>query len=180
MADRSLIQQIEDDAAMYILGALSAEDAARFEQRLASGCALCQAEVRTCENTVAALAASVAPAAPAADIKQRLLDQITQGQPEKVVMEIVRADHAGFVPTPMPGIQIRYLKGKSTFLVRMAPQTHLPAHEHKYNEQCLMLEGSVSGDGQTAYAGDFVFMPAGSLHKPLYSEDGCLFLITYS
>jgi anti-sigma factor RsiW len=180
MPDRSHIQQIEDDAAMYILGALSADDAARFEQRLASGCALCQAEIRACETNVAALAATVAPAAPPADLRQRLLDQIGQLQPEKAAMEIVRADSAGFVQTPMPGIQIRYLKGENTFLVKMAPQTHLPAHEHKFNEQCLMLEGSVSGDGQTAYAGDFVFMPAGSLHKPLYSEAGCLFLITYS
>ena len=64
--------------------------------------------------------------------------------------------------------------------MKMAPKSNIPAHEHKYNEQCLMLEGSVSGDGQTAYAGDFVFMPAGSSHKPLYSEEGCLFLITYS
>ena len=111
MADRLLIQQIEDDAAMYILGALSAEDAASFEQRLASGCALCQAEVRACENTMAALAASVPPAAPPADLKQRLLDQISQTQPA-AVMEIVRADGAGFVQTPMPGVQIRYLKGK--------------------------------------------------------------------
>ena len=179
MADRLLIQQIEDDAAMYILGALSAEDAASFEQRLASGCALCQAEVRACENTMAALAATVAPAAPPADLKQRLLDQISQTQPA-AVMEIVRADGAGFVQTPMLGVQIRYLKGKNTFLVKMAPKSNIPAHEHKYNEQCLMLEGSVSGDGQTAFAGDFLFMPAGSSHKPLYSEEGCLFLITYS
>ncbi|HEX4489037.1 MAG TPA: cupin domain-containing protein [Terriglobales bacterium] len=179
MADRSVIQQVEDDAAMYLLGALSAEDAARFEQRLAAGCALCVAELRSCESTVAALAASVAPVAPPAEIRHRLLDRISQMQPQPV-MEVVRADEAGFIQTPMPGIQIRYLKGKNTFLVKMAPKSHLPAHEHKFNEQCLMLEGSVSGDGQTAYAGDFVFMPAGSLHKPLYSEEGCLFLITYS
>jgi quercetin dioxygenase-like cupin family protein len=179
MADRIVIQQVEDDAAMYLLGALSAEDAARFEQRLAAGCALCQAEVRACENTVSALAASVAPALPPVELRQRLLDQISQMQPLPV-MEIVRADEAGFIKTPMPGVLIRYLKGKNTFLVRMSPKSHLPAHEHKFNEQCLMLEGSVSGDGQTAHAGDFVFMPVGSLHKPLYSEEGCLFLITYS
>ena len=179
MADRSLIQQVEDDAAMYLLGALSAEEAARFEQRLAAGCALCTSEVRSCENTVAALAASLAPVEPPLAVRQRLLDQLSQMQPQPV-MEIVRADNAGFQQTPMPGVQIRYLKGKNTFLVKMAPKSHLPGHEHKFNEQCLMLEGSIRGDGQTASAGDFVFMPAGSLHLPLYSEDGCLFLITYS
>ena len=63
-------------------------------------------------------------------------------------------------------MQFRYLKGNNTFLVKMAPKSSLPAHEHKYNEQCLMLEGSVSVDGQTAYAGDFVFMPAGTFSPP--------------
>jgi quercetin dioxygenase-like cupin family protein len=180
MEDRSFLQQVEDDAAMFILGAMSSEDAARFEQRLASGCALCLAEVHACERTAAALATSAMTAVPPTDLRLRLLDQIAKTQPMKSAMEIVPADEGGFVQTPMPGIQIRYLKGKNTFLVRMAPKSNLPSHEHRYNEQCLMLEGSVRGDGKTAYAGDFVFMPAGSVHEPLYSEDGCLFLITYS
>lgn len=179
MADRLLIQQIEDDSALYVLGALSVEDAARFEQRLALGCGLCQAEVRSYEATAAALSASVPAVAPPGELRQRLLDQVRDVQP-RPSMEIVRADDAGFVQTPMPGVQFRYLNGKNTFLVKMAPKSELPAHDHKHNEQCLMLEGSVRGDGQTAYAGDFVFMPAGSHHKALYSEEGCLFLITYS
>src|SRR3979409_1602563 len=152
MADRTLVQQIEDDAALYTLGALSREDAARLEKRLASDCALCQAEVRACEITVAALAASTTPVAPPAALRQRLVDRISDEikgpASEESVMEIVRAD-GGFVQTPMPGVQIRYLKGKNTFLVRMAPKSNLPAHEHKHNEQCLILEGSISGDGQT-------------------------------
>ena len=78
-------------------------------------------------------------------------------------MEIVPADEGGFVQTPMPGIQIRYLKGKNTFLVKMAPKSSLPSHEHKYNEQCLVLEGSIQDeDGQIVGAGDYVFMPKGS------------------
>jgi hypothetical protein len=181
MPDRSLIQLLEDDAAMYALGAMSAEDSAKFEQRLASGCALCLAEIRSCENIVAALATSVTPASPPAELRQRVLDGAVPPAPRaEAVMEIVRADNNGFQKTPMPGVEIRYLKGKGTFLVRMAPKSYLFEHDHKYNEQCLMLEGSVTGDGETAHAGDFVFMPAGSHHKTLYSETGCLFLITYS
>jgi anti-sigma factor ChrR (cupin superfamily) len=180
MADRSLIQQVEDDAAMYLLGAMSAEDEARFEQRLQSGCALCLAEIRTSDNVLVALAASVAPAAPPSELRQRVLDHADRQAPTPSPMEIVRADDSGFAPAPIPGIEIRYLKGKNTFLVKMAPGSSLPAHPHKYNEQCLMLQGSVTGDGQTANAGDFVFMPAGSFHRSLYSEEGCLFLITYS
>jgi quercetin dioxygenase-like cupin family protein len=180
MANRSLLQQLEDDAAMFALGALPADEASKFRERLDSGCALCLTEVHACELTASAIATSVLPVAPPPQLRQRLLDQISQTPAVRSAMEIVRADDSGFVEAPIPGIQIRYLKGKNTFLVRMAPKTHLPAHKHKYNEQCLMLEGSVAGAGQTANAGDFVFMPAGSQHEALYSEEGCLFLITYS
>ena len=74
------------------------------------------------------------------------------------------------------------LKGKegARQLVRMAPKTWIPAHDHGEAEQCLVLEGSVTSDGVTAFAGDFTYMPAGSSHHPLYSEDGCLLLIAYT
>jgi anti-sigma factor ChrR (cupin superfamily) len=62
----------------------------------------------------------------------------------------------------------------------MQPNTWLPAHDHKHAEQCLVLEGSISTEGVTAYAGDYTYMPAGSVHSALYSETGALFLIAYS
>ena len=79
----------------------------------------------------------------------------------------------------MPGVEIRPLLGKKTMLVRMAPGTYLPEHEHSYGEQCLVLEGTIRSDNVEARAGDFTYMPAGSTHPPLYSETGCLLLITY-
>jgi uncharacterized RmlC-like cupin family protein len=43
------------------------------------------------------------------------------------------------------------------------------------------LEGSVTdSEGLTAYAGDFVCMPAGITHQPIHTDTGCLFLITYT
>ena len=65
-------------------------------------------------------------------------------------------------------------------LVRMAPGSYLPPHEHSHGEQCLVLEGSIRSDDMVAQAGDFTFMPAGSTHSPLYSETGCLLLIAYT
>jgi quercetin dioxygenase-like cupin family protein len=65
-------------------------------------------------------------------------------------------------------------------LVRMAPKTFLPRHDHPLGEQCLVLEGSIRSDDMVAEAGDFTFMPAGSTHPPLYSETGCLLLIAYT
>src|ERR1700730_6269295 len=98
MADRSFIEQVEDDAAMFLLGASSAEQGARFEQRLAAGCAFCQAELRACESTLAALATSAA-AAPPGELRRRLLGEVSQTKPAKSLMEIVRAEDGEFVQT---------------------------------------------------------------------------------
>ncbi len=81
---------------------------------------------------------------------------------------------------PAPGVQYRQLNGPKTMLVRMAPKTWLPAHDHKFGEQCLVLEGSITSDGVTAYSGDYTYMPKGSAHSAIYSETGAVFLIAYS
>ena len=65
-------------------------------------------------------------------------------------------------------------------LVRMAAGTSLPEHEHRYGEQCLVLEGSIRSADMEAQAGDFTFMPPGSTHPKLFTETGCLLLITYA
>jgi anti-sigma factor ChrR (cupin superfamily) len=79
----------------------------------------------------------------------------------------------------MPGIEVRPLLGRKTMLVRMAPGATYPEHEHKFAEQCLVLQGSIRSGQVTAHAGDFTYMPKGSLHPALITETGCTFLIAY-
>ena len=93
---------------------------------------------------------------------------------------LVRPGDTEWQDAPAPGVQYRQLHGSKTMLVRMAPGASLPTHNHKYAEQCLVLEGSIASEGVTAYAGDYTFMPAGSVHSALYSETGALFLVAYS
>jgi hypothetical protein len=38
----------------------------------------------------------------------------------------------------------------------------------------------VDSSGTTAFAGDFVCMPAGSTHGEIHTETGCTFLIAYT
>ena len=180
------MEEIEEQAALFALGPLTPEDGARFEQRIAAGCSLCLAELRECEQTVTALPLSADEVAPPPGLRARLLASIEVSEEPTVKSAIgegtiVRANDTPWVPLPIPGVQTRTLFGKKTMLVRMEPKTWLPAHDHKHGaEQCLVLEGSVSSDGVTAYAGDFTYMPKGSSHHPLYSEDGCLLLIAYT
>lgn len=184
MADQAHIEEIEAQAALYALGALSEDEVARFKARVASDCPLCRAELQACQSTVAALPFLASEVAPPPRLRARLLESI--GAPPAPVEPamgegiLVRANDTAWKRSPMPGVEMRSLYGQKTMLVRMAPKSSIPAHGHGEAEQCLVLEGSVTSDGVTAYAGDYTYMPAGSSHHPLYSEAGCLLLIAYT
>ncbi len=177
MAERSHSEEVRDEAALFALGALSSEEAKRFADRLAAGCPFCRSEVAECEQTLAAVALSAPLAEPAPDLRARLLDQAPIRQSEAV---IVRAGETAWAPSPVPGVSVRSLYGEQTVLVRMAPKTWYPGHDHPKAEQCLVLEGSISSEGVTTSAGDYVYMPPGSTHQPLYTEEGCVLLIAYT
>ena len=186
MADRTHLEEIEEQAALMALGALPADEANLFKQRIAAGCPLCQAELRECGQAVTALQLSIPEVSPPLALRARLLQRIGAA-PESPSTSttmgegmVVRPGDTEWKKAPTPGIEFRYLLGKTTMLVRMAPKSSYPVHKHSAAEQCLVLEGSVSSSGVTAYAGDFTYMPAGSTHQPLYTEDGCLLLIAYT
>ena len=187
MADRTHLEEVEEQAALFAIGALPSDEADLFKQRITAGCPLCRAELRECGQAVTALQLSVPDVAPPPGLRARLLERIGALRERPVSKStnmgegmVVRPGDTEWKPAPMPGIEVRYLLGKKTMLVRMAPKCSYPVHTHSAAEQCLVLEGSVSSSGVTAYAGDFTYMPAGSTHQPLYTEDGCLLLIAYT
>jgi quercetin dioxygenase-like cupin family protein len=176
--------EIEGEAALYALGALPSDEADKFRQRLAAGCSVCRGVLEECNSVVELLPLAAPEVAPPASVRTRLMDRIAGEARAKGSSSakgvLVRADESEWKDAPAPGVQYRPLHGSKTMLVRMAADTWLPAHDHKQAEQCLVLEGSISSEGVTAYAGDFTFMPAGSVHSAVYSPNGALFLIAYS
>lgn len=184
MADQFHIEEIEAQAALYALGALSTEETAQFKERVDAGCPLCGTELQECERTVAWLPLAASEVAPSPGLRDRLLERIGAQQPARKGSPgegiLVRADATEWKRSAMPGVEMRSLYGQKTLLVRMSPKSSIPAHDHGEAEQCLVLEGSVSSAGVTAYAGDYTYMPPGSSHQPLYSEKGCLLLIAYT
>lgn len=173
--------EVESDAALYALGALPPAEAEKFRQRIAAGCPLCSGLLETCNEVVSVLPLAAPEVDPPPGLRARLLDRIAaEARPAAIEGTILRAGETAWVDAPAPGVQYRPLRGRKTMLVRMAPNTWLPAHDHEWNEQCLVLEGSIRSEDVTAYAGDYVYMPAGSHHAALYSETGATFLIAYS
>jgi anti-sigma factor ChrR (cupin superfamily) len=181
MRNRTGAIQVESDAALYALGALPSAEAEKFRQRVAAGCSLCTGLLADCEKVVAVLPLTAPEVEPPPSLRARLMDRIGAPAPaQSSVGTLVRAADTEWVDAPAPGVQYKPLRGSKTMLVRMAPNTWLPEHDHKFAEQCLLLEGSIQSDDMTAQAGDYVFMPAGSHHSALYSATGATFLIAYS
>ncbi|MDB5964311.1 MAG: cupin [Polaromonas sp.] len=90
--------------------------------------------------------------------------------------------------TRYPGIEVKTLlfdrrSGLVTALMRMAPGSVLPDHEHVQIEQTWVLEGHLLDDegpdhGIECRAGQFIWRPAGSRHSA-WSRDGALTLASF-
>jgi hypothetical protein len=177
MAKRTQLREIEEQAALYALGALGSSEAGGFQARLEAGCPVCRDAFEDCRTTVAALALAAPEAAPRPALRKRLMERVGVAE---TAGTLVRPGDTAWEPAGVPGVEIRPLLGKKTMLVRMAPGTFLPPHEHHAGEQCLVLEGSIRSDDMVAQAGDFTLMPEGSTHSRLFTETGCLLLIAYA
>jgi quercetin dioxygenase-like cupin family protein len=177
------LEECRATAALYALGSLPSEQAERFELRLRSGCPVCN----TARNDYVEVAEHLAMSAPAIEpppsLRARILSLAKSERPAPVKpgMTIVRRDESAWKDLPIQGVEIRPLLGQKTLMVRMQPGAVYPMHEHREAEQCYVLEGSITdSDGVTANAGDFVCMPAKTIHRPIHTDTGCVFLITYT
>ena len=183
MADRTHIDEVEQQATLFALGALAAEERDAFARRVAAGCLLCASEIDQCNLTLSLLPLTTPRIPPPSRLRARLLESITQDDQRIPLAEqvtLVRSDEAPWKPSSFPGVEMRFLYKRKTMLVRMAAKSQIPAHPHATAEQCLVLEGSVSSNGTTVNAGDFIYMPAGSMHADLHSREGAVLLVAYA
>jgi anti-sigma factor ChrR (cupin superfamily) len=113
------------------------------------------------------------------------------------------ANHAGLHPlasrlvdvealpwqeTRFPGVEMKTLlidrkNGLATSLMRMAPGSELPEHQHVLIEQTWVIEGHLvdktgPDQGIECKAGQFIWRPAGSRHSA-WSPNGGLFLALF-
>lgn len=86
-------------------------------------------------------------------------------------------------PTPTKGIDMKILMhipetGLMTALVRWAPGSVIPLHEHVEIEQTYVLEGSIVDEEGEVRAGNYVWRPRGHRHIAK-SPNGALVLAFY-
>jgi anti-sigma factor ChrR (cupin superfamily) len=114
----------------------------------------------------------------AAPLRERLRERVLE---RAAGIHVVRADGGAWVPV-MAGISIKRLHqdlegGSETNLWRLSAGAIIPEHDHRSDEECLVVEGSIVQGGIEYRAGDYLLAPAGSHHLPLQSPHGALLLI---
>src|SRR5690606_25963885 len=95
----------------------------------------------------------------------------------------VRAEH----PAPDAGLLltwVQHTERSSTGIVDIKPGGGLAPHIHETHDEIItVLEGSVEfrfGDGTfLAGPGDVMAVPAGTVHGPVHSPDGCLMVSVF-
>src|SRR5262245_19081476 len=87
-----------------------------------------------------------------------------------------------WIASPQLGVERRPLDrvggevARATSLVRYAPDSIFPAHEHALGEEYLVLDGVFSDEHGDYPVGTYVRNPPGSRHSPR-TAPGCIILV---
>ncbi len=82
----------------------------------------------------------------------------------------------------MPGIEFKMLyrdetTGARSLLARLDPGVAMPAHDHGFPEECLLLQGEITIGDITVCAGDYHFAAKGARHETLSIRTGALLFL---
>jgi len=95
---------------------------------------------------------------------------------------VVRPGDVEWVHSPSNGVDRMMLDrigdevARATTIVRYAPKSHFPTHEHTGGEEFFVLEGVFSDETGDFPAGTYVRNPIGTSHAP-HTEGGCTILV---
>lgn len=175
-------------AALYALGALSPIEAQSFEDELALASDLDRAEVAEFDTIVSQLGLSASEAEPSAQVRDQLLARIARepnttkavSSPQPTHLDIL--SHEGQWTKLFEGAYSKILfveptNGYVTSLLKLEPDTHLPNHKHKGNEQCMILTGEFRMNDKVYGPGDFTVALHGTAHLDVYTETGATVLL---
>jgi anti-sigma factor ChrR (cupin superfamily) len=188
--------ELRELASLYVLDAMPPDQKAVYEAHLESGCAVCTSEVAALRDVTGAIAMSVEPVSPRAELRARLMSALTatsQPHAEKVPgvlydkdgVLVARHSEMEWKTGELPGIFQKILfndtaRGFSTAMVRMTPGTHYPSHKHAGVEELYLLEGDLCVGDVAMREGDYCRGETGSIHEELVTRTGCLFVVTSS
>lgn len=190
MKDEWNRDEITEQAALYALGALSDEEAREFESKIAGGSIEGEEEFRSFASIVAKIGLAAPPQLPPSQLKDRLFAELEADSPAKqsnIYHRSIRdsltsrLDEGKWIEM-WDGVQVKRLfvdkeRGTVTTLFKMAPGSSIPAHRHHSVEECLVIEGDYSINGERLGPGDYHCALPGSTDQTLTTVGGTTFLL---
>jgi len=94
----------------------------------------------------------------------------------------VRPGDEAWVPSPQPGVDRLMLDrigeeiARATSLVRFAPKSFFPFHEHGGGEEVFVLDGVFEDEHGSYPAGTYLRDPVGTSHAP-FTKEGCTLFV---
>lgn len=168
-------------AGEYVLGTLSGDERQALEARIENDAGL-RGRVEAWERRLgAALLAATEPAEPPPGLFAKIGRAIDTRQQVDFGGVTVRVDEGEWLPLAR-GAEIKILlvdkvKRERSFLLRLAPGGHVPAHDHPTTEECMVLSGDMVIGSTVFYPGDFHAAIAGVKHPALTSRNGGVIFI---
>lgn len=186
-------------AALYTAGAMTDEERRTFEEHLAAGCVLCDAELQALDEVVASLAGMIPPTSPSEVSRLIMLakvhDVLGEPSPEQVqgIAELVATVEQGLEEIlaaardwqrlAIPGLSVHTLevdrqKRRITALLHAEAGTSIPPHVHEDAEQCVVLHGDLVIGDEHLRVGDYRYWQPGEPQPAQSTEFGCLLLVS--
>jgi anti-sigma factor ChrR (cupin superfamily) len=188
-------EQQQEQASLYVAGALSADEQRRFEAELRGNADL-RALVRELQGAVDSLVLAAPQVAPPPDLKDKVLRRIeTRSATNAPATEPARATRAakpgflfhgadeakGWKELPVRGAWIKLLsierqRGYAVLMGKLEAGVRYPAHTHTEAEELYILTGDLHIGDLSLHPGDFHHADAGTDHGVNYSVEGCTLL----
>ena len=135
------------------------------------------------EQQLAPLADLLEPVTPSNDLFARIAAKAALETPLAGIH--VARSNSGVWKAYADGIEVKTLwrsrqSRRSTYLLRMHPGAVMPMHDHKGDEETLVLEGDMQVNGVEFGPGDFQVAFAGTRHALITTRGGCVCLISIS
>ena len=96
---------------------------------------------------------------------------------------VIRSEDYAWVRSPAAGVERMMLDrigdevARATSLVRYAPNSTFPPHEHGGGEEYLVLDGEFGDEHGSYPAGTYVRNPIGTSHAPRVGPDGAVIFV---
>lgn len=191
-----MTEQQQEQASLYVLGALPADEQRIFEAELRGNDELREL-TRSLQRATGLLALTSPPMVPSAQLRDKVLHSIDSRKTHPPRSQSIAktpapkalagflfhgsGDPKGWKQLPVPGAWIKLLslerdRGYAVLLGRLEPGVRYPAHQHEGGEELYILTGDLHIGDRTLVAGDFHHADAGTAHGVNYSIEGCTLL----